>query len=148
MSGTYKAHTEAMDPMRYQKPAKKQQWSGRASSKPYQNFTAAKYTPADPAEEYGEDAMAIHEEEVQPDEQASELPVLSFSALGFDPTLVDALHTAFPNVQEPTRIQERLIPAILSGKDVLLRDGTGSGKCVPKHIRYCSPDVCAIGRLD
>ncbi|KIM47903.1 hypothetical protein M413DRAFT_22484 [Hebeloma cylindrosporum] len=53
---------------------------------------------------------------------------LSFAALGFEPTFVTALQKAFPNVQEPTAVQEKLIPEILSGKDILLKDGTGTGK--------------------
>ena len=32
------------------------------------------------------------------------------------------------------KTQARLIPAILSGKDVLLKDHTGTGKCVEPYI--------------
>ena len=53
---------------------------------------------------------------------------LSFAALGFAPTFINALQKAFPSVQEPTNVQEKLIPEILSGKDILLKDATGTGK--------------------
>jgi hypothetical protein len=53
---------------------------------------------------------------------------LSFTAMGMDATFVKALQKAFPNVQEPTVVQEKLIPEILSGKDILLKDATGTGK--------------------
>lgn len=53
---------------------------------------------------------------------------LSFTAMGLEATFVKALQKAFPNVQEPTVVQEKLIPEILSGKDILLKDATGTGK--------------------
>ena len=53
---------------------------------------------------------------------------LSFTAMGLETTFVKALQKAFPNVQEPTAVQEKLIPEILSGKDILLKDATGTGK--------------------
>ncbi|KAF5374928.1 hypothetical protein D9758_000387 [Tetrapyrgos nigripes] len=53
---------------------------------------------------------------------------VSFTDLGIRRPLVKAILAGFPNVQEPTRIQAELIPAILSGKDVLLQDDTGVGK--------------------
>ena len=52
----------------------------------------------------------------------------TFSDLGLHPPILAALRAAFPNVEYPTETQERFIPAILSGKDVLLKDATGSGK--------------------
>ena len=38
------------------------------------------------------------------------------------------LHAALPHVVEPTSVQNALIPAMLSPKDVVLRAHTGSGK--------------------
>ena len=44
------------------------------------------------------------------------------------------LRGVFPHVAKPMKTQARLIPAILSGKDVLLKDHTGTGKCVEPYI--------------
>ena len=40
------------------------------------------------------------------------------------------MRRAFPNLARPTEAQATFIPAILNGKDILLRDSTGSGKCI------------------
>ena len=61
-------------------------------------------------------------------EEGSKERQLSFAALGLDARFIKALHSAFPNVQEPTAVQAKLIPEILSGKDILLKDATGTGK--------------------
>ncbi|KDR85310.1 hypothetical protein GALMADRAFT_132015 [Galerina marginata CBS 339.88] len=53
---------------------------------------------------------------------------LSFPALGLDAKFVRALKTAFPDVQQPTEVQERLIPEVLGKRDILLKDATGTGK--------------------
>lgn len=55
---------------------------------------------------------------------------LTFENTGLRPQLVKAIRAAFPNIKEPTESQARFIPAILEDKDVLLKDETGSGKCV------------------
>jgi superfamily II DNA/RNA helicase len=61
-------------------------------------------------------------------EEGSEERRVSFAALGLDVRFVKGLHSAFPNVQEPTAVQAKLIPEILAGKDILLKDATGTGK--------------------
>jgi superfamily II DNA/RNA helicase len=48
--------------------------------------------------------------------------------------VVATLRSVFPHIVKPTKTQARLIPAILSGKDVLLKDHTGTGKYVETHI--------------
>ena len=52
----------------------------------------------------------------------------NFEQLHFQRDVVKALHLAYPSVKNPTLVQRRLINAVLSGKDVLLRDKTGTGK--------------------
>jgi superfamily II DNA/RNA helicase len=51
-----------------------------------------------------------------------------FQNVGIRPQLVDALKTAFPNVQAPTSVQARLLNAINDRKDVTIKDATGTGK--------------------
>jgi len=55
---------------------------------------------------------------------------LTFEDLGLHPPIIASLQAAFPHVRYPTDVQARFIPAILEGKDVLLKDVTGSGKYV------------------
>jgi len=52
----------------------------------------------------------------------------NFGDLGLHPPIIAAFRSAFPNVTHPTESQIKFIPAILSGRDVLLKDETGSGK--------------------
>lgn len=52
-----------------------------------------------------------------------------FRELGIRDAIAKAINDAFPDVQRPTIAQADFIPAILSGKDVLLHDDTGTGKC-------------------
>ncbi|KAI9060594.1 P-loop containing nucleoside triphosphate hydrolase protein [Trametes sanguinea] len=52
----------------------------------------------------------------------------SFERLGLSPSVLSALRIAFPSVKHPTPIQHRFIDAVLDGKDVLLKDKTGTGK--------------------
>jgi superfamily II DNA/RNA helicase len=59
----------------------------------------------------------------------------SFEALGLRPPIVASLQAAFPNVKHPTETQAQFIPAVLSGKDLLLKDETGSGKSVCSNIQ-------------
>ncbi|KAF5323352.1 hypothetical protein D9611_005800 [Ephemerocybe angulata] len=55
-------------------------------------------------------------------------PRVDFENLGLHPPIVASLRAAFPDVKYPTDVQSEFIPAILGGKDVLLKDATGSGK--------------------
>ena len=64
------------------------------------------------------------------DVPVEEPPPRSFESLGLEVPFTTALHRAFPKVKAPTDIQARLIPAILGTQDILLKDETGSGKCV------------------
>ncbi|KAF9455026.1 P-loop containing nucleoside triphosphate hydrolase protein, partial [Macrolepiota fuliginosa MF-IS2] len=51
-----------------------------------------------------------------------------WEALGLRKTLVEGLVRAYPDVIAPTPAQESFIPAVLKGRDLLLKDDTGSGK--------------------
>lgn len=51
-----------------------------------------------------------------------------FAQLGIREPIARALVDAFPDVRTPTPTQAKFIPAILAGKDVLLKDATGTGK--------------------
>ena len=63
-----------------------------------------------------------------------ELADVSWKRLGVPASVAATLRSVFPHIAKPTKTQARLIPAILSGKDVLLKDHTGTGKCVESHI--------------
>ncbi len=52
--------------------------------------------------------------------------VSNFSSLGLDPRLVSELATL--GYEEPTPIQERAIPPLLAGRDLLAQAATGTGK--------------------
>lgn len=64
------------------------------------------------------------------------LSAASFRSVGVEPSLVKALRKAFPNVRRPTAVQARLIGEILEGRDILLKDDTGSGKSVCKIFKF------------
>ncbi|EFI28664.1 hypothetical protein CC1G_13690 [Coprinopsis cinerea okayama7 len=55
-------------------------------------------------------------------------PKTTFEDLGLHPPIVSSLRAAFQNVEYPTDVQSQFIPAVLDGKNVFLRDSTGSGK--------------------
>lgn len=52
----------------------------------------------------------------------------TFESLGVDEFVVHGLKRAFPHINAPTPMQKEFIPAIMSGKDILLQDRTGTGK--------------------
>jgi superfamily II DNA/RNA helicase len=54
----------------------------------------------------------------------------SLESLGLGAAFIRALQRAYPNMKAPTDTQAQLIPAILGTQDILLKDVTGSGKCV------------------
>jgi len=62
-----------------------------------------------------------------------ELVDISWKRLGVPASVAATLRSVFPHIAKPTKVQARLIPAILSGKDVLLKDHTGTGKYVEFH---------------
>jgi superfamily II DNA/RNA helicase len=55
-------------------------------------------------------------------------PTLSFEELGVDHYVLKGVQRAFPHVETPTPLQSNFIPAVLEGRDVLIKDNTGTGK--------------------
>ena len=55
-------------------------------------------------------------------------PTLSFEELGVDHYVLKGVQRAFPHVETPTPLQSKFIPAVLEGRDVLIKDNTGTGK--------------------
>ena len=75
----------------------------------------------------------------------SEAPIVEFSDLGLDTRLTQALTKM--GIETPTAIQSQSIPIALSGKDILARAPTGSGKTLSyvlpvlhKILNYCGAD--------
>ena len=62
-----------------------------------------------------------------------ELVDISWKRLGVPASVAATIRSVFPHIVKPTKTQAQLIPAILSGKDVLLKDHTGTGKYVEFH---------------
>jgi len=54
----------------------------------------------------------------------------TWEELGLRKSLVEGLLRAYPEVVAPTTAQMMFIPAILEGKDLLVKDDAGSGKHV------------------
>ncbi|PVG04792.1 P-loop containing nucleoside triphosphate hydrolase protein [Serendipita vermifera] len=52
----------------------------------------------------------------------------SFEDIGVNEYVIRGMNKAFPHIKTPTPTQEKFIPTILSGKDVLIQDKTGTGK--------------------
>ncbi|EGO05207.1 hypothetical protein SERLA73DRAFT_45333 [Serpula lacrymans var. lacrymans S7.3] len=52
----------------------------------------------------------------------------TFEAVGIKPSIASILRAAFPNVDHPTTMQKKIIPAVLGQKDILIQDYTGTGK--------------------
>ncbi|MCF1439351.1 MAG: DEAD/DEAH box helicase, partial [Shewanella sp.] len=51
---------------------------------------------------------------------------MSFARLGLAPAIVSALESL--NYHQPTEIQQKAIPAVLSGRNLLAAAQTGTGK--------------------
>jgi hypothetical protein len=69
----------------------------------------------------------------------------TFESLGLGAAFIHALQRAYPNAKYPTDTQAQLIPAILGTQDILVKDVTGSGKCVVFDLRF---GVCSQLPLD
>lgn len=55
---------------------------------------------------------------------------VTFESLGVGTPIATALRAAFPDIQQPTTMQRKLISAVVGSQDILLQDFTGTGKCV------------------
>jgi superfamily II DNA/RNA helicase len=67
---------------------------------------------------------------------------ITFAELGLTPQLAEAVLAA--GYETPTPIQERAIPALLSGKDIIGQAQTGTGKTAAYGYhccRECRPPV-------
>ncbi|KAG1866452.1 P-loop containing nucleoside triphosphate hydrolase protein [Suillus tomentosus] len=53
---------------------------------------------------------------------------VTFESLGVGAPIAAALRVAFPDVQQPTTMQRKMIPAVVGKQDILLQDFTGTGK--------------------
>lgn len=60
--------------------------------------------------------------------QKENRPTLTFEELGVDYYVLRGVQRAFPHVETPTPLQSKFIPAVLEGRDVLIKDNTGTGK--------------------
>ena len=67
---------------------------------------------------------------------------MSFSSLGLSEALARAVEAA--GYSQPTPVQQRAIPAVLQGRDLMVAAQTGTGKTGVSPCRYwsaCSPPV-------
>lgn len=55
---------------------------------------------------------------------------LPFAGLALSRAIRLGLKSAFPTITKATEAQATFIPAIIQGKDVIIKGDTGSGKCV------------------
>ncbi|KAG2154732.1 P-loop containing nucleoside triphosphate hydrolase protein [Suillus clintonianus] len=54
--------------------------------------------------------------------------VVTFESLGVGTPIAAALRAAFPDVQQPTTMQRKMISAVVGGQDIIMQDFTGTGK--------------------
>lgn len=107
MSRAYEAHSESI-------------------SEPIPPFVAGS-APADQSRHATDQRLGGREHPEKGDDQLQE-PLPDFAVLGVRKSVRVALHEAFPNIRTPTACQTEFIPAVLSPRDVILRDWTGTGK--------------------
>jgi superfamily II DNA/RNA helicase len=80
----------------------------------------------------------------------TEPPRPTFESLGLGAAFIRSMQRAYPNLKFPTDTQAQLITAIMGTQDILLKDTTGSGKCVVSIIIliWCLFSTCSgSGRL-
>jgi|SRR5712672_3212934 len=61
---------------------------------------------------------------------------LPLAGLGLSRAVRLGVKSAFPTVIKATDAQTTFVPAIIHGKDVMIKGDAGSGKCVPIGIYY------------
>ena len=67
-----------------------------------------------------------------------------FASLGLSKSVYVGLKSAFPGVANATKAQSTSIPAIIQGKDVMIKGQTGSGKCVKSVVRMSNVDLIML----
>jgi len=53
-------------------------------------------------------------------------PGLHFQSLGIQSSIVNQQVNSFPHIASPTASQKEFVPALLAGKDVFIKDETGT----------------------
>lgn len=69
---------------------------------------------------------------------------LPFAGLGLSGPVRVGLKSAFPGVANATNAQSTFIPAIIQGKDAIIKGHTGSGKCVKSIARMSNVDLMML----
>lgn len=70
--------------------------------------------------------------------EITEEPTASFEEMGLSEPVLRAIHDM--EFSQPTEIQARAIPAVMSGKDIIGRSHTGTGKTMAfgvPAVEYC-----------
>ena len=69
---------------------------------------------------------------------------LPLAGLGLSRAVRVGLRSAFPGVTNATNAQSTFIPAIIHGKDVMIKGHAGSGKCVKSIVRMSNVDLTML----
>lgn|SRR6267154_141595 len=69
---------------------------------------------------------------------------LPFAGLGLSRAVRVGLKSAFPGVANATNAQSTFIPAIIQGKDIMIKGQTGSGKFVNSSVRMSNLDLTIL----